>query len=120
MAWLYNISDFVGLPFLDNLKIATIIYGRYMFLTTSVTSPQINVLCIDLCINLFTLVKKTHQDELVWGAAWLLRATNDVTYLNFLKSMGAGDSPDIFSWDNKFAGAYVLLSRVKFHAIPII
>ena len=56
------------------------------------------------------------QDELVWGAAWLLRATNDVFYFNFLKSMG-GDSPDIFSWDNKFAGAYVLLSRVKISSI---
>lgn len=79
------------------------------------------MLCFDLCINLFTLVKKkTLQDELVWGAAWLLRATNDVYYLNFLKSMGAGDSPDIFSWDNKFAGAYVLLSRVKFHTMTII
>ncbi|XP_050366892.1 endoglucanase 3-like isoform X2 [Argentina anserina] len=52
-----------------------------------------------------------YKDELVWGAAWLLRATNDVFYFNFLKSMGVGDSPDIFSWDNKFAGAYVLLSR---------
>ncbi|KAL5571749.1 hypothetical protein UlMin_021346 [Ulmus minor] len=52
-----------------------------------------------------------YKDELVWGAAWLLRATNDAYYFNFLKSMGATDSTDIFSWDNKFAGAYVLLSR---------
>ncbi|KAH0976580.1 hypothetical protein GBA52_026299 [Prunus armeniaca] len=51
------------------------------------------------------------MDELLWGAAWLLRATNDVYYFNFLKSLGASDSTDIFSWDNKFAGAYVLLSR---------
>nr|GMD72790.1 endoglucanase 9-like [Ipomoea batatas] len=52
-----------------------------------------------------------HQDELLWGAAWLLRATNDVSYYNFINSLGANDSPDIFSWDNKYAGAYVLLSR---------
>lgn len=52
-----------------------------------------------------------YNDELLWGAAWLFRATNDVTYFNFIKSFGANDSPDIFSWDNKYAGAYVLLSR---------
>ncbi|XP_042493406.1 endoglucanase 9-like [Macadamia integrifolia] len=54
-----------------------------------------------------------YKDELLWGASWLLRATNDVSYLNLLKSLGAGDSTDIFSWDNKYAGAYVLLGRMS-------
>ncbi|KAK1288561.1 Endoglucanase 3 [Acorus calamus] len=53
-----------------------------------------------------------YKDELLWGASWLLRATNDVSYLTYLKSLGANDNADIFSWDNKFAGARVLLSRV--------
>ncbi|KAM3729354.1 hypothetical protein ACB098_12G005100 [Castanea mollissima] len=52
-----------------------------------------------------------YKDELLWGAAWLLMATNDVSYFNFLKSLGADDGTDIFSWDNKYAGARVLLSR---------
>ncbi|XP_057972931.1 endoglucanase 9-like [Malania oleifera] len=52
-----------------------------------------------------------YKDELVWGATWLFRATKDKSYLNFIQSLGANDGPDIFSWDNKFAGAYVLLSR---------
>ncbi|XP_047321532.1 endoglucanase 3-like [Impatiens glandulifera] len=52
-----------------------------------------------------------YKDELLWGGAWLYRATNDVYYLNFIKSLGADDSTDIFSWDNKYAGARVLLSR---------
>ncbi|KAG6607530.1 Endoglucanase 9, partial [Cucurbita argyrosperma subsp. sororia] len=52
-----------------------------------------------------------YKDELVWGATWLLRATNDVRYFNLLKSLGGDDVPDIFSWDNKYAGAHVLLSR---------
>ncbi|GKV12379.1 hypothetical protein SLEP1_g23530 [Rubroshorea leprosula] len=52
-----------------------------------------------------------YKDELLWGAAWLYRATNDVFYFNFLKSLGADDLPDIFSWDNKYAGAHVLLAR---------
>lgn len=53
-----------------------------------------------------------YKDELLWGAAWLHRATNNQYYLNFIKSLGGGDQHDIFSWDNKYAGAYVLLSRV--------
>jgi len=48
----------------------------------------------------------------MWGASWLLRATNNPYYANFINSLGGGDQPDIFSWDNKYAGAYVLLSRV--------
>ncbi|XP_010477560.1 PREDICTED: endoglucanase 3 [Camelina sativa] len=52
-----------------------------------------------------------YKDELMWGAAWLHRATNDPYYTNFIKSLGGGDQTDIFSWDNKYAGAYVLLSR---------
>ncbi|KAI4331900.1 hypothetical protein L6164_016848 [Bauhinia variegata] len=52
-----------------------------------------------------------YKDELLWGAAWLFRATNDVYYYNLLKSLGADDQPDLFSWDNKYAGAHVLLSR---------
>ncbi|KAM7473057.1 hypothetical protein LguiA_011240 [Lonicera macranthoides] len=52
-----------------------------------------------------------YKDELLWGAAWLYRATNDVSYLSFINSLGANDDTDIFSWDNKYAGARVLLSR---------
>ncbi|KAG8378551.1 hypothetical protein BUALT_Bualt08G0148700 [Buddleja alternifolia] len=52
-----------------------------------------------------------YTDELLWGATWLFRATNDVFYLNFIRSLGANDNTDIFSWDNKYAGARVLLAR---------
>ena len=48
----------------------------------------------------------------MWGAAWLLKATNDLYYKNFIESLGDGDQPHIFNWDNKYAGAYVLLSQV--------
>ncbi|MQL76289.1 hypothetical protein Taro_008659 [Colocasia esculenta] len=51
------------------------------------------------------------QDELLWGASWLYRATNNNAYLSYLQSLGANDDTDIFSWDNKYAGARVLLSR---------
>nr|CAD1842164.1 unnamed protein product [Ananas comosus var. bracteatus] len=51
------------------------------------------------------------EDELLWGAAWLYKATNNASYLSYLRSLGANDITDIFSSDNKFAGARVLLSR---------
>ena len=54
-----------------------------------------------------------YKDELLWGAAWLYRATKQAYYSNLLSSLGASDATDIFSWDNKFAGAQVLLSRVN-------
>ncbi|EMS60956.1 Endoglucanase 11 [Triticum urartu] len=50
-------------------------------------------------------------DELLWGCAWLLWATKNSSYLNDLISLGANDDLDVFSWDNKLAGARVLLSR---------
>ncbi|KAL0683173.1 hypothetical protein Bca4012_050021 [Brassica carinata] len=53
------------------------------------------------------------HDELMWGAAWLQKATNDPNYKNFIESLGGGDHPDIFNWDSKYAGAYVLLSQVN-------
>ncbi|XP_018472074.1 endoglucanase 9 [Raphanus sativus] len=52
-----------------------------------------------------------YKDELMWGAAWLLKATDDLNYKNFIESLGSGDQPDIFNWDSKYAGAYVLLSQ---------
>ncbi|XP_057972930.1 endoglucanase 9-like [Malania oleifera] len=52
-----------------------------------------------------------YKDELMWGAAWLYTATKKVSYLNVINSLGANDATDIFSWDNKFAGARVLLAR---------
>ncbi|KAF7001911.1 hypothetical protein CFC21_017472 [Triticum aestivum] len=52
-----------------------------------------------------------YKDELLWGSAWLLWATKNSSYLNDLMSLGANDGVDMFSWDNKLAGARVLLSR---------
>ncbi|KAF2290673.1 hypothetical protein GH714_014947 [Hevea brasiliensis] len=52
-----------------------------------------------------------YKDELLWGAAWLFMATNQKYYYDLLKSLGDDDQSDIFSWDNKYAGGHVLLSR---------
>jgi hypothetical protein len=55
------------------------------------------------------------QDELLWGSAWLLWATKNTSYLADVLSLGASDGVDMFSWDNKPAGARILLSRVNKH-----
>jgi hypothetical protein len=52
-----------------------------------------------------------YKDELVWGAAWLYRATNDNTYLNTAESLynefGLQYWNGVLGWDNKVTGIQV-------------
>ncbi|ONK58822.1 uncharacterized protein A4U43_C08F100 [Asparagus officinalis] len=56
-----------------------------------------------------------YQDELLWGAAWLRRASRNDTFLNYIqnngKTLGAEDNINEFGWDNKHAGLNVLVSK---------
>ncbi|PON65855.1 Glycoside hydrolase [Parasponia andersonii] len=56
-----------------------------------------------------------YQDELLWGAAWLHRATKNPTYLNYIQVngqiLGAAEYDNTFGWDNKHVGARILLSK---------
>ncbi|KAE9460462.1 hypothetical protein C3L33_07637, partial [Rhododendron williamsianum] len=56
-----------------------------------------------------------YQDELLWGAAWLHKATKNPTYLNYIQvngqTLGADESDNTFSWDDKHVGARILLSK---------
>ncbi|KAK8510013.1 hypothetical protein V6N12_035336 [Hibiscus sabdariffa] len=59
-----------------------------------------------------------YGDELIWGASWLYHATGDKSYLEYLTGEDAETYADVegptwFSWDNKLAGAQVLLSRLS-------
>ncbi|VVB03362.1 unnamed protein product [Arabis nemorensis] len=54
-----------------------------------------------------------YQDELLWAAAWIHRATNDQTYLNYLTQASSSGGPrTVFSWDDKFLGAQVLMAKL--------
>ncbi|PKU75348.1 Endoglucanase 1 [Dendrobium catenatum] len=57
-----------------------------------------------------------NQDELLWGAAWLQRASGNASYMSYIKSnghvLGAEDDDFSFSWDDKRVGTKVLLSKV--------
>ena len=61
-----------------------------------------------------------YQDELFWAAAWLHRATDDQTYLDYLnEEYGTGGQRTIFAWDDKFVGAQVLMAKVGYMSIFI-
>ncbi|XP_076919121.1 endoglucanase 5-like [Bidens hawaiensis] len=58
-----------------------------------------------------------YSDELLWAATWLYRATKDTSYLKYVvdnaASMGGtGWAVKEFSWDSKYAGVQILLSKV--------
>ena len=54
---------------------------------------------------------------MLWGAAWLRRASGDERYLDYIqsnaKSLGADENINEFGWDNKHAGLNVLVSKVQ-------
>ncbi|KAL6556419.1 hypothetical protein OROGR_005707 [Orobanche gracilis] len=53
-----------------------------------------------------------YQDELLWAAAWLYKATGDSTYLNYVSTNEDwSQTVSEFSWDNKFAGAQTILAK---------
>ncbi|KAJ8897415.1 hypothetical protein PR048_002761 [Dryococelus australis] len=54
-----------------------------------------------------------YEDELVWGAAWLYRATGDKNYLKYVDTLwDKVKSMYGFDWDQKFGGAMVLLAKL--------
>jgi hypothetical protein len=62
-----------------------------------------------------------YQDELVWAAIWLYRATGEASYLaqartgyQNLSSGGAGNHPYqwTISWDDKSFGCYILMAMI--------
>ncbi|XP_058744261.1 endoglucanase 8-like [Vicia villosa] len=54
-----------------------------------------------------------YQDELVWGAAWLLRATKIPNYWNYIKqNIHNVKNFGEFGWDSKDAGINVLVSKL--------
>ena len=58
------------------------------------------------------------KDELLWAATWLFRATGEEHYLKYVADNavymgGTGWAVKEFSWDNKYAGVQILLSKVK-------
>ncbi|PON87357.1 Glycoside hydrolase [Trema orientale] len=57
-----------------------------------------------------------YQDELLWGAAWLHKASRRRQYREYIVRnevvLRAGDTINEFGWDNKHAGINVLISKI--------
>ncbi|XP_062088626.1 endoglucanase 13-like [Humulus lupulus] len=54
-----------------------------------------------------------YQDEMLWAAAWLYRATSKQEYLDYLSSSSdSGGVRTTFSWDDKYVGAQVLVAKL--------
>ncbi|KAL0454537.1 UNVERIFIED_CONTAM: Endoglucanase 25 [Sesamum latifolium] len=69
----------------------------------------------------------SYWDEFVWGATWLYYATGNSSYLQLATTPGlakhagafwGGPYYGVLSWDNKLAGAQVLLSRLRLFLSP--
>ncbi|KAM5572349.1 endoglucanase 20-like [Rosa sericea] len=57
-----------------------------------------------------------YQDELLWAAAWLYKASGNRSYFSYVvNNQGWSQAMSEFSWDNKFVGAQTLLAK-EYHA----
>ncbi|XP_028774810.1 endoglucanase-like [Neltuma alba] len=53
-----------------------------------------------------------YQDELLWAASWLYKASGESKYMDYiLSNQGSSQVASEFSWDNKFVGAQTLLAH---------
>ena len=61
------------------------------------------------------------NDELVWGAAWLYKATGDDAYLEkakqYYSQFNLGGQTGVFSWDDKTVGVHALMSELTGDAV---
>ncbi|KAJ8621330.1 hypothetical protein MRB53_029859 [Persea americana] len=53
-----------------------------------------------------------YNDELLWAASWLYLATRRSNYLKYITEEATSSSVDEFSWDLKYAGAQILLTKL--------
>ncbi|KAJ7514211.1 hypothetical protein O6H91_23G033500 [Diphasiastrum complanatum] len=68
-----------------------------------------------------------YYDEFLWGGAWMYYATGNISYLQLVTTLGIGKWAGaygggpyygVFDWDNKLAGAQVLLTRLRLLQYP--
>lgn len=55
-----------------------------------------------------------YNDELLWAATWLYIATRRPVYLKYIQEESISASVAEFSWDLKYAGAQILLTKFYF------
>ncbi|KAK6912880.1 Glycoside hydrolase family 9 [Dillenia turbinata] len=58
-----------------------------------------------------------YNDELLWAATWLYMATKRPIYLKYIQEEAIPADVSEFSWDLKYAGAQILLSKLYFEGV---
>jgi endoglucanase len=58
-----------------------------------------------------------YNDELLWAASWLYMATRKPMYMEYIQEESISASVAEFSWDLKYAGAQILLSKFYFDGV---
>lgn len=53
------------------------------------------------------------QDELLWAATWLYKATKQPVYFKYITEEAVPAKVAEFNWDLKYSGSQVLLSEVR-------
>lgn len=53
-----------------------------------------------------------YNDELMWASTWLYMATKNSAYLKYIKEEAISGNVSESSWDLKYAGAQVLLTKL--------
>jgi hypothetical protein len=92
--------------------------SKRSYLPTYIAKEHHILIPIFMAASIFNLTFLTisyrswdYNDELVWAAAWLYRATNDNTYLNTAESLynefGLQYGNGNLGWDNKVTGVQV-------------
>jgi hypothetical protein len=80
----------------------------------------IKIRCVKyVCNNLFFVFLSSwggYNDELVWAALWLYKATGTQSYLTYAvigySAYGFSNYADVLSWDSKISGTKVLLAQI--------
>ncbi|BBG95045.1 glycosyl hydrolase 9A4 [Prunus dulcis] len=55
-----------------------------------------------------------YNDELLWAATWLYMASGKPMYLKYIQEEAISANVNEFSWDLKYAGAQILLTKLFF------
>ncbi|KAF5938484.1 hypothetical protein HYC85_022743 [Camellia sinensis] len=97
-----HISDKVGSCYVQVFDFADKYRGSYSDSLNSVVCP-------------FYCSYSGYHDELLWGASWIHRASQNASYLAYIQSnghtLGADDDDYSFSWDDKRAGTKGFLEK---------
>ncbi|KAK6122031.1 hypothetical protein DH2020_044229 [Rehmannia glutinosa] len=109
---LLNNAKMYGLDpirFLKDLRVMRIKLGTLLF-DFARNHPGVYQNSIPVAGQFYT--SSGYEDELVWAAAWLERATNNKTYTQFItRAPNLWRTRKYFSWDAKFVGAQVLIAK---------